>query len=80
MRGPSWEGPVMYTHVCGYKFSINIYNQFGYLCVAACILPGEYDSQLKWPCTVQMTIELIHQHGRRNHAVEREIYLAQRLG
>ena len=29
-------------------------------------MPGDYDSQLKWPATVKLTIELINQQGQGN--------------
>ena len=62
-----WTSPAMYTHTCGYKFSIrvgvNLYNQ---LIVDIYSVPGEFDSQLNWPAMAMFTIELINQQGGKN--------------
>ena len=64
-----WKSPPMYTHLCGYKFCIGI-DANGYkethgnsVRVELCRMPGEYDSQLKWPAKVEFTIELINHFG-----------------
>ena len=67
-----WYSPPMYTHICGYKFCIGITANGklrGYantIYVALFAMPGDYDSQLKWPAMVKFTIELINQRGRGN--------------
>ena len=73
-----WKSPPMYTHLCGYKFCIGI-DANGYgdtrgnsVRVEVWCMPGEYDSQLKWPAKVQFTIELInHFKGGENKRVVR---------
>ena len=62
----------MYTHVCGYKFCIEVYaNGVGsgegksVYVVARCMW-GEYDNVLKWPVKVKITLQLINQQGGEN--------------
>ena len=71
-----WKSPPMYTHLCGYKFCIGIdanghnYTRGNGVRVEMCRMPGEYDSQLKWPAKVEFTIELInHFKGGENKRV-----------
>ena len=71
-----WKSPPMYTHLGGYKFSIGIDangcgNTHGNsVWVDLWRMPGEYDSQLKWPARVEFTIELInHFKGGKNKKV-----------
>ena len=67
-----WNGPAMYTHMCGYKFCIVIdANGHGLIRGKAMhvflyAMQGEYDQQLKWPARVSFTLELLHQHGGQN--------------
>ena len=67
-----WKSLAMYTHVCGYKFCIGVdANGSGTtrgigLCVDLWGMPGKYDNQLKWPVTVEFTIELVNQKGGKN--------------
>ena len=64
-----WKSPAMYTHVCGYKFCIRVDasgsgpGHGNYLNVKVWLMPGKYDSQLKWPANANITIELGNQHG-----------------
>ena len=66
----------MYTHLCGYKFCIGIdtngcgSTRGNSVRVEVWCMPGEYDSQLKWPAKVEFTIELInHFKGGENKRV-----------
>ena len=68
----TWRSPAMYTHLCGYKFFFEI-KANGYIAghgkcvfVTLCATPGDFDSQLKWPVKVKITLELINQHGGDN--------------
>ena len=67
-----WKSPVMYTHVCGYKFCIGVdANGGGYghgksIWVDLFSMSGEYDDQLKWPANAKFTVELINQKGGEN--------------
>ena len=68
----TWRSPAMYTRLCGYKFFFEI-KANGYIagrgkavCVDLWSTPGEFDSQLKWPVKVKITLELINQHGGDN--------------
>ena len=74
-----WKSPVMYTHVCGYKFCVGIdANGYGDIHGKAIgaelwFMQGEYDHQLKWPAQANFTIELLNQHGGDNiiHTLKR---------
>ena len=71
-----WYGPAMYTHVGGYKFCIAVLaNGHGSgrgkaMAVQLYSLPGEYDSELKWPVKAKFTIELVNQCGNDNVIAE----------
>ena len=64
-----WKSPALYTHSFGYKFCIGIdANGFGpirgeAIRVELWSMEGEFDSQLKWPAAVTITIELVNQNG-----------------
>ena len=68
----TWKSPVMYTHLCGYKFRIGVdANGFGNgygksVHVVAWSMSGEYDDVLKWPVKVNITLKLINQQGGDN--------------
>ena len=56
--------PVMYTHLCGYKFCISIGSFLtGDLFVEAIAMPGEFDEQLKWPITAEFSLRLVNCRG-----------------
>ena len=71
-RNFDWFSPAMYTHVCGYKFCIQVdANGFGgglgkSVYVVARFMSGEYDDLLKWPVKVKITLQLINQQGGEN--------------
>ena len=61
-----WYSRPMYTHLCGYKFYIGIdangrQKSYGKsVNVELWKMEGEHDSQLKWPVTVTLALELIN--------------------
>ena len=67
-----WKSPAMYTHVCGYKFSIGIdANGYGSahgnsVCASLWAVSGEYDQHLKWPAQANFTLELLIQKRGEN--------------
>ncbi len=67
-----WKSPAMYTHMCGYKFCIGLDangrgGSHGEAIYAELyVMPGEYDSLLRWPAKASFTLELIHQRGGKN--------------
>ena len=67
-----WKCPAMYTHTGGYKFCIGVdANGSGRrhgssINAEVWSMPGEYDNSLKWPVLVDLTIEIINQHGGPN--------------
>ena len=67
-----WISPVMYTHLCGYKFCIGVdpngvdSGQGKSVYVIAGFMSGEYDDVLKWPVKVKITLQLINQEGGEN--------------
>ena len=67
-----WKSPPMYTHICGYRFCIGMdANGRGgshgkALYAELYVMPGEYDSLLKWPAKASFTLELVHQKGGAN--------------
>ena len=65
-KGSVSNSPFMYTHSCGYKFFLRIYNiesgQYG-VDVALYATPGEFDDVLQWPARVTFTVELISAQG-----------------
>ena len=73
----SWRSPAMYTHLYGYKFFFQIKaNGFGVgrgkaVRVDLWSTLGDFDSQLKWPVKVKITLELINQHGGDNLVAEK---------
>ena len=64
-----WKSPVLYTHMCGYKFCIGVdANGADGGCgkairITLFALSGVHDGQLKWPAKGKFTIELINQQG-----------------
>ena len=68
----SWKTEPTYTHVEGYKFCLGLdANGWGdglgkYISIDAWAIPGEYDSQLKWPSRAVFTIELVNHAGGKN--------------
>ena len=68
----TWRSPAMYTRLYGYKFFFKIManGMRGGLGKAVHVdlwsTPGDFDSRLKWPVKVKITLELINQHGGDN--------------
>ena len=64
-----WKSPAMYTHMCGYKFCVGVAaNGYGNgrgkaIGMTLWSMPGEFDSQLKWPAKASFIIEFINQQG-----------------
>ena len=73
-----WKSTAMYTHLYGYKFFFQIRaNGYGAghgksVLVNLWSTPGDFDSQLKWPVKVKITLELINQHGGDNLVAQRD--------
>ena len=76
-----WKSPAMYTHPYGYKFFFEINaNGVGIGCGKAVYFslwstPGDFDSRLKWPVKMKITLELINQHGGDNTVTQEEVTL-----
>ena len=68
-----WYSPPMYTHPCGYQFFIEVYpNGIGgghrtHVSVRLNSLRGEFDSQLTWPVSFMITLQLLNQHRDKDH-------------
>ena len=77
----SWKSPAMYTRLYGYKFFFQIKaNGFGAgrgkaIHVELWSTPGDFDSHLKWPVKMKITLELINQHGGDNIVTQKEVTL-----
>ena len=78
IESSTWKSPAVYTHLYGYKFFLEI-NANGYgagrgkaVCVELWSTPGDFDSHLKWPVKVKITLELINQHGGRNIVAQKD--------
>ena len=78
IESSTWRSPAMYTHLYGYKFFFEI-KANGHVGrrgmavrVALWSTPGEFDSQLKWPVQVKITLELINQHGGDNIVAQKD--------
>ena len=85
----NWKSAPMYTHVCGYKFCVGVYEEVfsKNLCVDVWAMPGNYDSEVSWPARMELAIELVNQQGGRNAAASspswtwnRPTHAYQRLG
>lgn len=73
--GILWRSPSMYTHLCGYKFCIEVHPD-GFklgkgkaLLIGVRTMSGEYDDTLKWPGKFKMTLQLTNQHEGENICV-----------
>ena len=79
IESSTWRSPAMYTHLCGYKFFFEI-KANGYYAdgrgkavrVNLFATPGDFDSHLKWPVQVKITLELINQHGGDNIVAQKD--------
>ena len=66
-------GPPFYTSINGYKMCLRIDSNGNgtskgtHVSVFTCLLPGEYDDYLTWPCTGTVTIEILNQLENQNH-------------
>jgi len=69
-KARDWKSPSMYTHSCGYKFCVGLdANGRGgshgkALYAELYVMPGEYDSLLRWPAKASFTLELLHPDGK----------------
>ena len=69
IESSTWKSPAMYTRLYGYKFFFEI-RANGFLGGRGKAVrfnlwstPGDFDSHLKWPVKMKITLELINQHG-----------------
>ena len=68
-----WTSPPLYTHARGYKFYLKVYpNGDGigkgtHISVYACLMRGDYDSELEWPFEGAVTVELCNWREDKNH-------------
>ena len=82
----TWRSPAVYTHLYGYKFFFEIKaNGYGpgygkAVRVDLWTTPGEFDSHLKWPVKVKITLELINQHGSDNLVAEKQKFSLYKCG
>ena len=71
-----WTSPPFYTHPRGYKFCLKVYpNGYGngkgtHMSVYACLMRGEYDSELEWPFEGAVGIQLCNWREVKNHFKE----------
>ena len=78
IKSSTWRSPAMCTHLYGYKFffQIKANGDGGGLWKAVRVelyaTPGEFDSHLKWPVNVKITLELINQHGGDNIVAQKD--------
>ena len=59
-----WYSPDFYTHVGGYKMGLEIGwsgRKDTHVGAFVFIVPGEFDSHLKWPFEGEITVELVNQ-------------------
>ena len=63
-------------HPNGYKMCLSV-NANGegsgrgtHLTVFVCLMPGEFDNQLKWPFRGKITVKLVNQEEDKDHVVE----------
>ena len=74
----TWKSPAMYTHLYGYKFFFQIMangiaaGRGKAVGVGLRSTPGEFDSHLKWPVKMKITLELINQHGGDNLVAQKD--------
>ena len=64
-----YYSPPFYTHSNGYKLrlEVNIEGQMG---LFARLLAGEYDSSLKWPMNVEVSVEMVNWVSNNFHIVK----------
>ena len=82
-----WTSPPYYTHTRGYKFCLKVYpNGDGsgkdtHISVYACLMRGEYDSELEWPFEGAVSVQLCNWREEKNHLREnfgREMFSAMK--
>ena len=82
-----WTSPPYYTHTRGYKFCLKVYpNGDGsgkgtHISVYACLMRGEYDSELEWPFEGAVSVQLCNWREEKNHLREnfgREMFCAMK--
>lgn len=62
-----WSSPPFYTHLYGYKMSLQIYTngtahgKGTHISVFIALLPGEFDDLLMWPYSGEITVHLLSQ-------------------
>ena len=68
----SYYSPPFYTHSNGYKLrlEVELANSEGQMGLYARLLAGEYDSSLKWPMNVEVTVEMVNWVSNNFHIVE----------
>ena len=72
-----WHSSPMYTHACGYKFSITVWLGAGQGTQMAAYLDalmGEFDSHLKWPAKQTMTLQLLNREKDQDHVAATETF------
>ena len=71
-----WTSPPYYTHTRGYKSCLKVYpNGDGsgkgtHISVYACLMRGEYDSELEWPFEGAVSVQLCNWREEKNHLRE----------
>ena len=78
IESSTWKSPAMYTRLYGYKFFFEI-KANGFLGGRGKAVrfnlwstPGDFDSHLKWPVKMKITLELINQHGGDNIVAQKD--------
>ena len=83
-----WNSPPFYTHPNGYKMCLNIEpngcesGTGTHVSVFVCLMKGENDGSLTWPCKSEVTIELLnqlHDDGHLRHMIDLENENATRV-
>ena len=68
-----WTSPPYYTHTKGYKFCLNVHpngdgcSKGTHISVYACLMRGEYNSELEWPFEGAISIQLCNWMEDKNH-------------
>ena len=82
-----WTSPPFYTHTRGYKFCLKVYpngdlsGKNTHISVYACLMRGEYDSELEWPFEGAVSVQLCNWREEKNHLREnfgREMFCAMK--
>ena len=67
-KGGYWTSPAMYTHVCGYPYSLRIYpngrdTTHEGVDVALVVRPGQFDDLLSWPANATFSFDVTNSLG-----------------